>query len=126
LQDYRITEKKSLERIERSVNHLKKHFEGVRAPQITTTLIKQYNQVRQEAGAKNSTINRELAALKRMFNLGRLETTPPKVNKTPYIPSLKENNLRNGFFEHADFLALRDAMPEYLKAFVTFGYKTGC
>ena len=61
-----------------------------------------------------------------MFNLRRLETTPPKVNKTHYIPGLKENNVRKGFFEHADFLALRNAMPDYLKAFITFGYKTGC
>ena len=38
---------------------------------------------------------------------------------------LKENNTRKGFFEHNDFLALRDALPDYLKGFVTFGYKTG-
>jgi len=38
---------------------------------------------------------------------------------------LKENNTRKGFFEHGDFLALRDALPDYLKGFVTFGYKTG-
>jgi integrase len=38
---------------------------------------------------------------------------------------LKENNIRKGFFEHGEFLALRDAMPEHLKGFVTFGYKVG-
>jgi integrase len=38
---------------------------------------------------------------------------------------LKENNTRKGFFEHGDFIALRNALPSYLKAFVTFGYKTG-
>ncbi|MGD8764477.1 MAG: site-specific integrase [Desulfobacteraceae bacterium] len=38
---------------------------------------------------------------------------------------LKENNVRKGFFEHGDFLALRDALPSYLKGFVTFGYKFG-
>lgn len=37
---------------------------------------------------------------------------------------LKENNVRKGFFEHGDFLALRDALPSYLKGFVTFAYKT--
>jgi integrase len=43
----------------------------------------------------------------------------------PYIPLLKENNARKGFFEHGEFLALRDALPYYLKGFVTFGYKVG-
>jgi integrase len=75
-------------------------------------------------GATNATINRELAALKRMLNLGA-QQTPPKVDRVPYIPMLKENNTRKGFFEHGDFLALRDALPDYLKGFVTFGYKTG-
>ena len=43
----------------------------------------------------------------------------------PYLPMLKENNVRKGFFEHAEFVALRDALPDYLKGFVTFAYKTG-
>ena len=38
---------------------------------------------------------------------------------------LKENNVRKGFFEHDQFLALRDHLPEYLRGFVTFAYKTG-
>jgi len=75
-------------------------------------------------GASNGTINRELAALKRMLNLGA-QQTPPKVDRVPHIPMLKENNVRKGFFEHGDFLALRDALPSYLKGFVTFGYHTG-
>jgi len=36
---------------------------------------------------------------------------------------LKESNIRKGFFEHREFLALRNALPSYLKGFVTFGYK---
>jgi len=43
----------------------------------------------------------------------------------PYIPMLKENNARKGFFEHGEFIALRDALPCYLKPFITFAYKTG-
>ena len=34
---------------------------------------------------------------------------------------LREDNVRKGFFEHTEFLALRDALPDYLKGFVTFG-----
>ena len=59
-----------------------------------------------------------------MLNLGAKRTSP-KVNRAPYIPMLKENNVRKGFFEHSQFIALRDALPECLKPFVTFGYKVG-
>ncbi len=38
---------------------------------------------------------------------------------------LEENNVRRGFLEQGDFLALRDALPDFLKPFVTFAYKTG-
>ena len=38
---------------------------------------------------------------------------------------LKENYVRKGFFEHAEFIALRVELPEHLKGFVTFAYKTG-
>jgi integrase len=54
-----------------------------------------------------------------------LQQTPPKVDRVPHIPMLKENNVRKGFFEHGDFIALREALPSYLKGFVTFAYKSG-
>jgi integrase len=70
----------------------------------------------------NATINRELAALKRIFNLG---VRQGKVGSVPYISMLKESNIRKGYFEHPEFLALRDALPSYLKGLATFGYKVG-
>jgi integrase len=124
LRDYRINQKKSLVRAERSVNHLKKFFENYKATQIVTSRINEYVEMRLEEEAANATINRDLSALKRMLNLG-FRQTPPKVERMPYIPMLRENNVRKGFFEHSDFLAFRDAMPDCMKGFVTFGYKTG-
>ena len=124
LRDYRINQKKSLVRAEKSVNHLNDYFEGMRVPQITNPMINTYVEKRLSEGAANASINRELSALKRMLNIGAKQT-PPKVDRVPYIPMLKENNIRKGFFEHGEFLALRNALPSYLKGFVTFGYKTG-
>lgn len=124
LTDYRINKKKSLERAKISANHLEKFFGRYRVPEITTSRIKEYIEDRMKAGASNSTINRELAALKRMLNLGARHT-PPKVDRVPYIPMLKENNVRKGFFEHAEFVALRNTLPPFLQGMITFGYKTG-
>ena len=59
-----------------------------------------------------------------MLNLGARQT-PPKVDRVPHIPMLKENNVRKGFFEDSDFLKLKDALPFYLQAPVIFAYKTG-
>jgi len=124
LRDYRINKKKSLKRAESSVNHLNKYFERDRVPNINSPRIKAYIEMRLEEGAANATINRELAALKRMLSIGARQT-PPIVERVPHIPMLKENNTRKGFFEHGEFLALRVALPDYLKGFVTFAYKVG-
>jgi integrase len=124
LADYRVNGKKSLDRAERSANHLKASFDGWKVTNITSPKINAHIQTRLDEGAENATVNRELAALKRIFNLGARQT-PPKVDRVPYIPMLKENNVRKGFFEHGDFLALRDALPDYMKGLVTFAYKTG-
>ncbi len=124
LQDYKINAKKSIDRVERSIAHLSSKFAGMKAVQITSPVINEYIISRLESGAANGTINRELSALKRMFNLGS-QQTPPLVDRAPYVSSLKERNARKGFFEHWEFLALREALPDYLKGFVTFAYKFG-
>jgi len=124
LADYRMNQKKSTARAERCIKHLKREFEGARATDITTPRIQAYIEKRLAEGAENATVNRELAALKRLLNLGARQT-PPKVDRVPYIPMLQENNVRKGFFEHGDFLAVRKALPEYLRGFVTFAYKVG-
>lgn len=125
LLDYEVNGLKSMQRADIAVRcHLRPFFGGMRATDISTSLAQKYVAHRKAEGAANATINRELAALKRMFSLGA-RCTPPKVAQVPYIPMLKENNVRKGFFEHAEFLALREELPDHLKGFVTLAYKTG-
>jgi integrase len=124
LQDYRLNLRKSQERAEASLKHLKRHFGDFRVPDITTPEIQTYIENRLEDGAANGTINRELSALKRILNLGARQY-PPKVNRVPFIPMLKEKNVRKGFFKHQEYLALLKALPSYLRPVVIFAYKTG-
>jgi integrase len=83
---------------DRWVKHLQPFFGHMAAAKVTTDLCKRYIVQRQESGVADSTINRTLAALKRMFHLAT-ECTPPKVQFVPYIPMLKANNVRTGFVE---------------------------
>ncbi|MGB4895083.1 MAG: hypothetical protein WBO94_11290, partial [Nitrospira sp.] len=104
-QDYQINRRKTVRRITEYQKHLEPYFRKTRVSSMTTERIKAYIIKRQEQGAANGTINREIGFLKRMFRLG-YQQTPQLVARVPHIPQLKEHNIRSGFFEHEDFLAL--------------------
>ena len=73
-------------------------------------------------GVSNAEINRELTALKRMFNLA---IQAGKLIQKPHIPLLKEHNVRVGFFERDQFLAMLAHLPEPVRPAATFAYLTG-
>lgn len=59
-----------------------------------------------------------------MFTLTS-EMPPPKVGQVPFVPRLKESNVRQGYFEHQDYLAPKNAITFYLKRVTTMAYHTG-
>lgn len=122
LNDYQINGRRSINKARQSVDHLKAYFGQIKVNAITTDQIKTFMVHRQAQKASNAEINRELAALKRAFNLA---LQAEKIYRRPHIPMLKENNARQGFFEHGDYLAVRDALPEAIQPVFTFGYITG-
>lgn len=138
LNDYRANKKRSAARVEDALGHLSRFFGGDRiedgdgglkgfaggdrAVTITTDRVTAYKVDRQAQEAANATINRELAALKRAFRLG---AEAGRVAAAPVVKLLDENNAREGFVEHGQFLALRDALPAHLKDPVGFLYHSG-
>jgi integrase len=122
LADYRVNGKRSLEKAERSIRHLSRVFAGWRAMDLTTSDVKRYIAQRQDDGVSCASINRELAALRRMFNLAvQAEKLPSK----PYIPLLDEDNIRTGFLNAEAFSSVLKHLPAYLQPIATFGYLTG-
>lgn len=111
LRDYRINGRKSADDAEtRWKHHLRPFFGGMRAIDVTTEQLARYVDKRQQEDAANATINRELAALKRMFRLGT-QSTPPRVVRPPKFPKLVENNIRQGFLEDGQYRKLIEYCP---------------
>jgi integrase len=123
--DYRVN-RKSVEWCKIVVDkHLKPFFGEMALSKVTTDTANKYIAARHDREIRNSTINRELALLRRSFNLA-LRSTPPKVTRVPFIPKLKEDNVRKGYFEHTDYRKLRDVLPAEIKPILTFACYTGC
>jgi integrase len=126
LRDYRINGRKSIDDVDaRWRLHIAPFFAPLRASQVTSELIAKYVDLRQSEGAQNATINREMAALKRMFRLG-MYATPPKVLRLPKFPKLMEDNVRKGFLEDSQYSKLLEANPElWFRALVEMGRTYG-
>jgi integrase len=146
--DYEVEGKRSADDFKRRIDlHLRPYFRGRRAVSLTTATVREYCASRQadmivkrkarrerlKGGTyvdhpevlrhvSSAQINRELAALKRIFNLARQSG---KVLHVPYIPMLREDNVRKGFFEPEQYHAVLNHLPAPLKPIVTFAYITG-
>ena len=120
--DYQVNAKRTYADTECRIDlHLKPVFTGKRLISITTADIRAYAAARQTAGAANGIINRELAALKRMFTLA---VQGGKLHAKPHIPMLREDNTRRGFFEPHQFEAVCEHLPNgIIKAGVLPAYR---
>jgi integrase len=148
LVDYRTNGKRSYGVVERRIRkHLTPHFGGWRLNNITTADVRIYVAKRQAEkesvraaytlrasgkevaesrrplnGASNAEINRELALLKRMFNLA---IQGGKALHRPHIPMLKEDNVRTGFFEPEQLASVLAHLPAAIRPVIEFAALTG-
>ena len=102
--------------------HLDDAFAGQLAVSITTARVLAYEAARLASGAARATVNQELAALRRAFNLavevGRLATRP--VVKTP-----DPHNARQDFYTPRQVDAVYAALPAELRPVWSFLFFTG-
>ncbi len=120
--DYKANGRWSVARVEDAINHLREFFGDSRAVEITGDRVPHYVTARQAEKAANSTINAELAALGRMFTLGK---RAGKIGDKPYIGKLALNNSRKGFFEFDQFQAVLAHLPDDIKPVIETAYETG-
>jgi integrase len=122
--DYKTNGRKSLGDVQRKVTlHLIPFFgERRRMTSVTTADIRKFIAERQDAGASAAEINRELAVLRRAFNLA---VQANRLVSRPYFPMLKERNTRRGFLEAVQIDAICAALPDALRPVVRFAFATG-
>ncbi len=85
---------------------------------VTTAEVERYVSERLKLGKARATVNRETGALKQALNLARKQA---RLTRVPYIPMLREDNARLGFFEHADFENLARNLTEPVNGVARFG-----
>jgi len=125
LKDQKTQKRKSYASAEGYVRlHLRPAFGKLKVDRLTTAMVNAFKEQKQAAGYADASINRYLEALIRSFQLG-LDNLPPLVYTMPLITQLDENNVREGFLEHEQYIALRDELPDHQKLILVIGYHFG-
>jgi integrase len=107
--------------------HLQPAFGRLKAEALTTQLIDAFKDLkrRHEPPYAPASINRMLEVLKAAYKLGR-ENMPPLTAFKPKIAMEDESgNVRQGFLLHADYLRMREALPEHQRILLDIGYHWG-
>ena len=121
--DYKNNGRKNLYNLEKSIiPKLTSGFGGLKVTDIRTAQVEEYKSGRLLTGAAPATINRELAALKRMFRLGIRQE---QITVMPYIGLLAEHNVRKGFLERDQFTTILAHVPEECRTLFEVAYITG-
>lgn len=94
------------------------------AARVCPMTIKRYVIQRRQQKASDATINRELALVRRGFNLA-MQLDPPIVARVPKITLLREDNARQGFLEPEEYERLLTELPDRLKALFVVAYHAG-
>ena len=123
IEDYTINKRKSLRHTTNRVNVLRKYFGNTRAINVPA-MVKPFILDCQQRDLSNAYINRFLSALRRAFQLG-YDHIPRLVASVPHFPKLEENNIREGYYEHDEYMRLHNELPPYLRLAVTIAYISG-
>jgi integrase len=120
--DYRVRKRKSLKTLEGAIKRLTERFAGWQASAVSWGDAMAYRQWREGQGYAVATINKDLAALKRML---RLLARAGKLAQVPLIECPDPKNARQGFVEREDLDVVIEKLPPAYRAPLLFAYSTG-
>jgi integrase len=123
--DYKLKERRSVTDLERRIdNHIKPGLGHLKSRQVSSAIINRYILERKTSADQpaNATLNRELAVIKRAFNLGRIAG---KVSRLPHIEMLPEDNEREEFYSPEQFRAVIRRCNAIAAAILEMAYITG-
>jgi integrase len=113
---------KSVSRLTSDLKRIREYFGSYRAVNVKSPMMDQYISEQRKHGRANATINRGVSALKTAFNLAKKQDI---LKDVPFFTTLREDNARQGFFEKAEYEAILDHLPDYLKGVIQMAHKTG-
>jgi integrase len=123
---YKLNGGRGLPQFQSHLKQIREAFGDMRAVNVTSKVIDDYIDDclagDKKAGIRPkapTTINRETQLLGQAFRLG-IERR--QIVTAPHIRHLPERNVRQGFFEKAEFEAVVAHLPEYLQDFARFAY----
>lgn len=121
--DYKIKGRRSKDDLVRRLDkHITPALGNLRASSINGATISEYIERRVTQGASNASVNRELAAIRRAFSLGKQAGL---VITTPSIEMLPEDNVRQGFFNDAHFRSVLKYANPMLRDVLIVAFYTG-
>lgn len=111
--------------------HLLRNLGSHKAARLTLRDIEKYRENRSTEKTvrggppAESTVNREVALLRRMLNYAVTDCRALRVNPIQNVPMVEENNLRSVIITPSDFEKLYDAAEEPLKPILLVAFTTG-
>jgi integrase len=122
--DYAKVNKRSWVRDGQILEHLNDAFGDMPLPDITALPIERYKLARLQA-VRPATVNRELAGLKRLFNLAEQWGLYRGRNPVKGVRFLDEDNLKARTLSEGEERALLSCCSPYLQDLATFAINTG-
>lgn len=113
---------KALKQLQSHLKPVRRFFALDRALAVTPDRVQKYIDERRSDEKAPATVNREVEGLKQAFNIA---VKHGRLSRAPYFPMLREDNTRQGFFEHADFENFVAFLPEPVNDIAWFAYLSG-
>jgi len=125
--DWAYKNHKTPERDQASCNNLLSYFRDKNIYSINLWEIEKYKSERKNHGREPETINKELGALRRMFNLAIEGALSVKVGKNPIqgIKLLKVPKRKHRIYKDWEFQSLYESAPHHFKPILLCAFMTG-